>query len=142
VKRASTLATAAGGRSYEEAAALREALRRFERRSEDIARANGLTTRSYLLLLMIRTARGLPETATPDELEARLHLAKSTVAELLQRVEEQGLVRRELHPARRGGIVVRLTPTGKRRLERVYDALGAERDHLLRLLDESDQAGA
>ena len=137
MKRSSTLSTAGGGRSYEEAAGLREALRRFERRSEDIARANGLTTRSYLLLLMIRTSRGLPEAATPDDLEARLYLAKSTVAELLQRAEEQGLVRRELHPARRGGIVVRLTPTGKRRLDRVFDALGAERDHLRRLLEDA-----
>src|SRR5262249_6671835 len=131
--------SAPGGRSYEEAAALREALRRFERRSEDIARASGLTTRSYLLLLMIKTCRGLSEAATPDELEARLHLAKSTVAELLQRAEEQGLVRRELHPARRGGIVVRLTRTGEGRLARVFDGLGAERDHLLMLLDESVQ---
>ena len=47
----------AGGRRYDEAAALREALRRFERRSEDIARAHGLTTRSYLLLLMVKTSR-------------------------------------------------------------------------------------
>ena len=129
----------AGSRSYEEAAALREALRRFERRSENIARANGLTTRSYLLLLMIKTCRGLSEAATPDELEERMHLAKSTVAELLQRVEEQGFVRRELHPARRGGIVVRLTRTGERRLERVFDGLGAEREHLRLLLDDSLQ---
>ena len=116
---------------------LREALRVFERRSEDISRANGLTTRSYLLLLMIKTSRELSEAATPDELERRLQLAKSTVAELLQRVENQGLVRRGLHPARRGGIVVRLTTKGERRLEGVYDALGPERDHLLRLLDET-----
>jgi DNA-binding MarR family transcriptional regulator len=140
VKRVSTASAQARVRSYEDAAALRAALRRFDRRSEDIARANGLTMRGYLLLLMIKTSRGLSEAATPDELEGRLQLAKSTVAELLQRVEEQGLVRRELHPARRGGIVVRLTTTGRRRLDRVFDALGAEREHLLWLLDESPEA--
>ena len=139
MKRVPTATAEVRVRSYEDAAALREALRRFDRRSEDIVRANRLTMRGYLLLLMIKTSRGLSEAATPDELEGRLHLAKSTVAELLQRVEEQGLVRRELHPARRGGIVVRLTSTGKRRLDRVFDALGAEREHLLVLLDESLQ---
>lgn len=127
----------AAEREYDEAAALREALRRFERRSEDIARAHGLTTRSYLLLLMIRTCRRLDGAATPDQLEERLQLAKSTVAELLQRAEDQSLVRRELHPERRGGILVRLTDNGRRRMERVFAELGPERELLRRLLDDA-----
>jgi DNA-binding MarR family transcriptional regulator len=120
-------------RAYETAAALREAMRAFERRSEEVTRSHGLTARGYSLLLMIKTGRELEERATPDELEARLQLAKSTVAELLQRNEENGLVRRELHPHRRGGIAVALTREGERRLRRVFEELGTERERLVRL---------
>jgi DNA-binding MarR family transcriptional regulator len=122
--------------SYEAAAALREALRTFARRNEEVARRHKLTARSYTLLLMIKTGRERPARATPDELEHRLQLAKSTVAELLQRNEEQGLVRRELHPARRGAILVGLTPKGERTLQRTFQELGTERDQLRELLGE------
>jgi hypothetical protein len=43
---------------YAQAAALREALRLFQRRSEAITAPNGLTSRTYQLLLMIKTSRG------------------------------------------------------------------------------------
>jgi DNA-binding MarR family transcriptional regulator len=122
-------------RTYEAAAALREAMRLFERRSEDVTRRHGLTARGYSLLLMIATGREGPGRATPDELEGRLQLAKSTVAELLQRNEEAGLVRRELHPERRGAIVVALTKAGERKLRLVHDELGSERERLVELVD-------
>jgi DNA-binding MarR family transcriptional regulator len=124
-------------RPFEEAAELREALRRFSRRTEDVARAHGLTTRGYTLLLMIKTGRELREQATPDELEQRLQLAKSTVAELVQRNEELGLIRRGLHPDRRGAITLALTRKGERRLADVFDALGPEREQLLGLIEAS-----
>lgn len=130
---------AAESDSYEAAAALREALRRFERRSEEVTRRSGLTPRSYTLLLLIKTGRERPGHATPDELERRLQLAKSTVAELLQRNEELGLLRRELHPQRRGAIIVKLTGKGERRLERACSELGAERNRLRRILDDLHQ---
>jgi DNA-binding MarR family transcriptional regulator len=136
VSTTSKAAAAARAADYAEAAALREALRTFARRTEDVAQAHGLTTRSYTLLLMIKTGRELPTRATPDELERRLQLAKSTVAELLQRNEDQGLVRREMHPHRRGAIAIKLTPKGERRLAAAFTELGAERERLRRLLDE------
>jgi DNA-binding MarR family transcriptional regulator len=120
---------------YEHAAALREALRRFARQSEDVTRRHGLTTRGYTLLLMIKTGREIDGGATPDELELRLQLAKSTIAELVQRAVDGGLVRRELHPSRRGAIRVRLTPKGGRRLERAFAELQGEREHLRELLE-------
>ena len=120
--------------TYEDAAALREALRVFARRTEDVASMHGLTTRTYTLLLMIKTGRELQERSTPDELEQRLQLAKSTVAELLQRTEKQGLTRRELHPHRRGAIALKLTKKGERLLRRVFDDLGSQREHLRRIL--------
>jgi len=122
--------------SYAAAAALREALRHFARRSEEVTRRHGLTARGYSLLLMIKTGRDSPGRATPDELEQRLQLAKSTVAELLQRNEEAGLVRRSLHPQRRGAIVISLTQKGERQLRRAFDELGTERDRLVQLVHD------
>ena len=115
---------------YEAAAALRAALRLFDRRSEEITRRHHLTARGYELLLMVKTGREAPGAATPDELESRLQLAKSTVAELIQRNEARGLIVRALHPNRRGAIVIALTPEGARRLEAAFAELGSERDRL------------
>jgi DNA-binding MarR family transcriptional regulator len=131
------------GDALEAAASLREALRLFSRRSEDVTRRHGLTSRGYSLLLMIKTGRAAPEQATPDELERRLQLAKSTVAELLQRNEERGFLRRELHPTRRGAIVVALTRKGEQRLQKAFDELGSERDRLIELVHalENDVIG-
>ena len=115
---------------------MREALRRFARQSEEVTRRHGLTARSYTLLLMIKTGRETGGGATPDELEQRLQLAKSTVTELVQRAVDAGLVRRELHPSRRGAILIRLTPKGDRQLNRAFAQLQGEREHLRELLTE------
>jgi DNA-binding MarR family transcriptional regulator len=128
--KAGTRAAARDGDLYEVAAELRAGLRLFERRSEEITRRHGLTPRSYELLLMIKTGREAAGSATPDELERRLQLAKSTVAELIQRNEDQGLITRALHPSRRGAIVIGLTRKGARRLEAAFTELGSERDRL------------
>jgi DNA-binding MarR family transcriptional regulator len=122
---------------FEEAAALREALRRFARQSEDVTRRHGLTARGYTLLLMIKTGRETDGGATPDELEQRLQLAKSTVTELVQRSVQAGLVRRELHPLKRGAILIRLTPKGDRQLNRAFAQLQGEREQLRELLKRS-----
>lgn len=123
---------------YMNAAALREALRRFARRTELVTRANGLTPRSYQLLLMLKTGRRKAGRAGLGELEDRLQLGKSTVTELVLRSEDAGLVRRELDRSRRGAISVRLTPSGARRLAKVVAALGDERTRLAELLEADE----
>jgi DNA-binding MarR family transcriptional regulator len=123
---------------YAKAAALREALRRFARRTELVTRANGLTPRSYQLLLMLKTGRRQAGRAGLGELEDRLQLGKSTVTELVLRSEDAGLVRRELDRSRRGAISVRLTPSGSRRLAKVVAALGDERTRLAELLQADE----
>ena len=121
---------------YAEAAALREAVRTFQRRSEAVTSAHGLTSRTYQLLLMIKTSRAGGGSVGLTELEERLQLGKSTVTELVLRTEERGLVRRELDRTRPRGIAIRLTPAGERRLERVVHDLGDERNNLLEALGE------
>jgi DNA-binding MarR family transcriptional regulator len=120
---------------YSDAAYLREALRQFARQTELVTRANGLTPRSYQLLLMLKTGRGEAGRAGLGELEQRLQLGKSTVTELVLRSEDAGLVRRELDRTRRGAISVSLTPAGARRLAKVVSTLGDERERLLKLLE-------
>jgi DNA-binding MarR family transcriptional regulator len=119
---------------YEAAARLREALRRFARVTELVAREHGLTARTYQLLLMIRTGRQQPGRAGIAELEERLQLGRSTITELVLRAEAAGLVRRELDRDRRGAISVAITSAGRRELAKLVVALGDERERLRLLL--------
>ena len=121
---------------YAQAAALREALRAFLRRSEIVTRASGLTPRTHQLLLMIKTARAGNGIAGLPELEERLQLGKSTITELVLRTEERGFVRRDVDRTRPRGMTVRLTPVGERRLAKAVRALGDERIHLFELLSK------
>jgi DNA-binding MarR family transcriptional regulator len=123
-------------KDYVEAAELREALRTFQHRSDEIATAHGLTARTYQLLLMIKTARDGSGRIGLTELEERLKLGKSTVTELVLRSERRGLVRRSLDPDRRRGIQITLTPAGERRLASAVAELGDERRRLVRVLSK------
>jgi len=122
-------------------AQFREALRRFLRRSERIARGSGLTPQRYLLLLMIKGAPDGSEQSTVTELADRLQLAQSTVTELVSRAEEVGLVEREQSPSDGRVAYLRLTAEGERRLGQAFTDLGAERRELrdaFAHLDEAD----
>src|SRR3982751_1039524 len=94
----------------------RAALRRFMRRTEQIARASGLTPQRHLLLLMIKGAPDGSEQSTVTELAERLQLAQSTVTELVRRAEEAGLVEREQSSSDGRVAHLRLSDEGERRL--------------------------
>jgi DNA-binding MarR family transcriptional regulator len=121
-------------REYARAAELREALRVFHRRTEEVTVAHRLTPRIYQLLLMIKTGRNQDERAGLAELEQRLQLGKSTVTELVLRAEKRGLVRRDLDRERGRGISISLTPTGQRQLAAALNELGDERRRLINIL--------
>jgi DNA-binding MarR family transcriptional regulator len=127
----------ATARDYARAAELREALRLFQRRTEEVTSAHALTPRTYQLLLMVKTGRSGEERATLSELEERLQLGKSTVTELVLRTEKRGLVRRELDRQRGRGISVSLTRSGERRLAAAVAELGDERRRLIKILGRS-----
>ena len=95
---------------FREAAALRGALRKFLRQSEQIAREEGLTPSRYLLLLMIKASEGGRSTVT--ELADRMQLTQSTVTELVTRAEAAGLVEREQSPDDARVFWLRLTGGG------------------------------
>jgi DNA-binding MarR family transcriptional regulator len=121
-------------KEYARAAELREALRLFQRRTEQVTVAHGLTPRVYQLLLMIKTSSSSDEKAGLTELEERLQLGKSTVTELVLRAEKHGFVRRDLDRERRRGISISLTPKGQRRLAAALGELGDERRRLINIL--------
>jgi DNA-binding MarR family transcriptional regulator len=111
-------------------AEFRAALRRFLRRSEQIARRSGLTPQRHLLLLMIKGAPDGAEQSTVTELSQRLQLAQSTVTELVRRAEEAGLLTREQSTTDARVAHLRLTGEGERRLALAFTNLARERADL------------
>jgi DNA-binding MarR family transcriptional regulator len=118
---------------YAAAARFRAELRHFLRETEVHSRAEGLTPRQYLLLLMI--AGSDESTATVSSLVEQLALTQSTITELVQRAEQAGFVTRSTSPHDARVAHLRLTPEGSRRLARVHAQLGAERRRLREMLD-------
>jgi DNA-binding MarR family transcriptional regulator len=108
-------------------AEFRAALRRFLHHTERVAREVGITARWYLVLLLIKGAPDLSERSTVTELAERLHLAQSSVTELVRRVELAGLVAREPSPTDARVVYLRLTPEGERLLAQAFQSLATER---------------
>jgi DNA-binding MarR family transcriptional regulator len=108
-------------------AEFRSALRRFERQSDRIVRASGLTPRWYLLLLLIKGSPDGQERSTVTDLAERLYLAQSTVTELVARAEDAKLVRRAESADDARVAHLRLTAEGERRLASAFRSLAAER---------------
>jgi DNA-binding MarR family transcriptional regulator len=117
---------------FQEAAALRAALRKFLRASERVAREEGLTPSRYVLLLMIKSSPGAKSTVTG--LAERMQLTQSTVTELVTRAETAGLVRREQSSEDARVFWLHLTPDGETRLSRAVTRNGGERSRLLELI--------
>jgi DNA-binding MarR family transcriptional regulator len=109
------------------AAAFRVALREFARETEQAARKSGLTPQRYLLLLLVKGAEDGSERATISNLGQRLHLAQSTVTELVNRAAQAGLVRRGTSADDGRVVNVELTEEGDRRFADAFRALAHER---------------
>ena len=119
-------------------AAFRVAMRRFFRMSEIAARKGGLTPRQYLLLLLVKGAPDGSEQATVGDLCKRLHLAQSTVTELVSRAAEAGLVAVSQSDLDGRVSEIRLSPEGARRLADCFIRLEDERQLLRDALAELD----
>ena len=120
---------------YEDAAAFRTELRRFLRRTDTVAAQAGLTSQRYDLLLQIAAAGELRITELCD----LLGLQQTAVTELVKRTEDAGLITR--HPSEEDGRVwlLRLTPEGRRRFRRAFDALSEDRATLVAAFREVDR---
>lgn len=100
-------------RDFERLLEFRIALRRFERWSEDQARAAGLTHVQHQLLVAIK---GHPGDGPPTvgDLADYLLLRSHSAVELIDRAEAAGLVERMQDPGDRRVVRVRLTTLGER----------------------------
>lgn len=113
---------------------MREGLRRFLRRSEGIAAANGLTPQRHLLLLMIRGAPDGSGRATVTDLADRMQLAQNTVTDLVARAEETGLLVREASAEDARSTFLSLSAEGERRLAGTVATLREDRSRLAALV--------
>ena len=103
---------------YEMLAAFRYRLRQFHSFSEKAAEGLGLTQQQYQALLAVRAHPG-PGLLTISELAAQLLIKHHSAVGMVNRLAEQGMVKRE--PSEEDGrkVGIRLTPTG----QRVFDKL-------------------
>lgn len=118
-----------------EVADFRASLRRFLRHTEVVAQEAGLTAQWYVLLLTIKGAPDGSEHVTVGEAADRLQLSVNSTTELVNRAEEQGLVRRERSDVDGRVVHLRLTREGDRRLNAVLLDLEADRKELQQALD-------
>jgi DNA-binding MarR family transcriptional regulator len=107
----------------------RTALRRFERWSEDQARAAGLTPAQHQLLLAIR-GHGDPRGPTIGEAAEYLLVRHHSIVGLVDRAEEAGLVQRVRADDDHRLVRLRLTKDGAARLERLSALHSAELQRL------------
>jgi DNA-binding MarR family transcriptional regulator len=103
---------------FEALAAWRYALRRFLRFSEQAARRAGVTPQQHQALLAIKGFPGR-ERATISELAERLQMRQHSMVGLIDRIEAQGLVRREPGTTDRRQVYVALTPMGEALLHKL-----------------------
>jgi DNA-binding MarR family transcriptional regulator len=99
-------------------AELRHRIRLFLKEGDAAAREAGLEPQQYLLLLAIR---GLAPEVPPkiQTFAERLALKHHSAVELVDRLEQRGLVRRTRSKEDRRQVLVSLLPRGEKLLERV-----------------------
>lgn len=105
---------------YEALSEFRYQLRRFLHFSEEAAKAEGLTSLQYLLLLHIKGFPGR-ESASIGELAERLQSKHHGVVSLVSRCEAAGLVIRTPGVTDRRQVHVSLTPAGEQYLRRLAE---------------------
>lgn len=98
---------------FEALSEFRYQIRRFERFSEDVVQAEGITPLQYLLLLHIKGYPGR-EYATVGELAVRLQAKPHGVVALVSRCEENRLVERRPGAGDRRRVEIHLLPAGER----------------------------
>lgn len=98
---------------YQALAEFRHQIRRYIRFSEKIVRNAELEPRQYQLLLALK---GLPPNVRPRiaELAEQLQIQHHSAVELVDRLENSGLVRRERGTNDRREVLVLVTPAGEK----------------------------
>jgi DNA-binding MarR family transcriptional regulator len=122
-------------KDFEHLLAFRTSLRRFQRWSEDQARAADLTHVQHQLLVAVKGHPG-PEPPTVGDLAGYLLQRHHSTVELVDRAEAADLVRRIADGRDARVVRVRLTARGERILSELTPAHLAELHSLAAVLDE------
>jgi DNA-binding MarR family transcriptional regulator len=112
--------------------------RHLDRERRGAFAAHELEQWSFDVLATLRRA-GTPYELTPGSLLRRTLVSSGAMTNRLDRLEDAGLVQRGPGPEDRRGVLVRLTPAGKRRVDAcLSDLVGRERQ-LLSPLGAADE---
>lgn len=87
-------------------------------------------------------ARGEPVSDVPPRqgvLAERLRIAPRSVTEVVDALEDKGLVRREPDPSDRRAVVVRLTDAGEAAVARIRQLRRARSERMFRALDDGER---
>ena len=95
--------------------------RHLERRLEPVFAEHGLDGGLFDVLATLRRS-GPPFRLSPTQLYSTTMLSSGAMTSRLDRLERAGLVARSPDPADRRGIVVELTPAGRRLIDRAFAA--------------------
>ena len=112
-------------RDYAQLAAFRHALRKFLRFSEDAAGMAGITGQHYQAMLVVRS---WPDDArvTINDLAQQLLIKHNSAVELVDRLAEQDLLKREASPRDRRKVELSLTARGRNVLAKLASVHRAE----------------
>jgi len=110
---------------YRALAEFRYQIRRYLAFSDQAAEAAGLPSRQYQLLLALK---GLPDRAEPTirTLAERLGTRHHSTVELVDRLEQRGLVKRERSDVHRSFVFVRITEEGETMLRKLVASRKAD----------------
>ncbi len=112
--------------------------RHLDHARRSVFATHGLEQWSFDVLAALRRS-GRPYELSPGQLLRRTLVSSGTMTNRVDRLEETGLVTRQPDPDDRRGVLVHLTPAGRRRVDGcLSDLLAVERD-LLRGLSVRDR---
>jgi DNA-binding MarR family transcriptional regulator len=105
---------------------------------EDTVAEQGLDHAEYKLLVRLRSD-GPGATASAGELSRALVMSSGGMTNLLDRLEERGLLRRSSDPADRRSVLVELTAAGKKTIDRAVSTEAAREESVFESLTPGER---
>jgi DNA-binding MarR family transcriptional regulator len=112
--------------------------RELEQRLEVVYREHGLESGWHDVLATLRRT-GAPFRLRPTDLTDATMLTSSGTTKRLDRLEQAGLIAREPDPDDRRGTLIRLTPAGRRLIDKVTEAYLANEKRLVGALTAAER---
>jgi len=114
--------------------------RLLDDRREQAFAEHGLAAHEFDVLAALRRS-GAPYEQTPGQLVEATHVTSGTMTNRLDRLVERRLVQRRAHPVDGRQVIIRLTDTGRRRVDAAFEALLASERELLAGLSATQRTG-